>query len=466
MRRAADNRGIAYILALALLATFSAMAVAYAAQTNSSMVVADNTVHIQDAQFQAESGMSYLSRVLQSIPMLPGATNQQALTTLNQNLPSAIGSANLNGQSIGFDGTSTITVPFIKTDSSGHGFGAQLALSGTDFVLTVTGRNADPASQARGPNAIRKISLRFQAAQKTPGAFNYGVASKSQITLTGNTRIDSTLNPKPKIYSGTYTHIDAVDITGNCAIGSDLDIANPDGMVSLTGNCSIGGATVASGHIQDHINIGVGQTDFPQPDPSVFAPFATNIVDSSTNTNGNKTFTNIRIRANTNPTFSGNITLQGVVYIETPNVVSFSGNLAITGVVVTQDAGDGNLANNSVNFTGNTSVLPVTSLPNTAPFATLRTMPGTFLLAPGFAARFTGNFGTISGTMAADSFQFTGNAGGTVNGWVMNWGDTAFSMTGNSNLVVNPPANGSMPPGFGASTQFLPEQGTYSEPAP
>ena len=202
---------------------------------------------------------------------------------------------------------------------------------------------------------------------------------------------------------------------------------------------------------------------FPEVDPTVFEPFATNIVNSSTPTSGNRTFTNIRIKANTNPTFSGNITIKGVVFVETPNKVQFSGNLNFTGVLVTQDAGDNVYTTNTVKFTGNTTSQGVESLPDTAEFHDLRQMPGSFLLAPGFGVSFTGNFGTVNGCMAADAFTFTGNAGGLVKGPIINYSDSIFSLTGNSSVTIDRLNTPTEPPGFSSNGSLRADNTTYAE---
>lgn len=90
-------------------------------------------------------------------------------------------------------------------------------------------------------------------------------------------------------------------------------------------------------------------------------------------------------------------------------------------------------------------------------------LPGTFLLAPGFAVKFSGNFGTINGTIAADEFKYTGNAGGTVHGWAINWGDTELTMTGNANLEIDRSGLERLPEGFVLPMRLSPVPATYEE---
>ncbi|HOF17846.1 MAG TPA: hypothetical protein PK082_02970, partial [Phycisphaerae bacterium] len=265
------------------------------------------------------------------------------------------------------------------------------------------------------------------------------------------------------ILSATSATNETFRLTGNCDIDGDLFMTNPDGYASLTGNVTVGGVSASDPAIAEHIHIGVPDAPFPEVDPSVFAPFATCLVDSGTSTSGNKTFNNIRIKAGTNPTFSGNIQLNGVIFIETPNRVHFSGNVTLKGVIVTEDAGDDVYDTNTIKFTGNMTARGVEELPDTPEFHDLRQMPGSFLLAPGFGVEFTGNFGTVGGTMAADSYKFTGNAGGIVKGSVICYSDSDFKLTGNSSLTIDRSGNPETPPGFSLPPTFTMTVSTYQE---
>ena len=437
---------------LALLAT---LAVGLATEANMNSQKASNLVQAQDVRLQAESAVAYFSYVLRNLSLPGGLSGQEMLDALAAALGARLnGTANLGGQTVAYDG-STITVPLIAVDPSGAGFSAAVTLQDASTVRVVfTGQEG---------GYTRRVRMDFRFSPGGSAAFDYGVASRSKIVMTGNPRILGASDPaEASVLSATYSDPEAVKLTGNCTIDGDLSMSNPDAHASLTGNISIGGEGLG-GDIVEHIQVGVGDVEFPEADPSVFEPFATNIVDRSTRTNGNRTFTNIRILAGTNPTFSGNITIKGVVFIETPNRVRFSGNLNITGVVVTEDAGDGDLGNNYIHFTGNTSTQGVENLPDTPEFQGLKQLPGTFLLAPGFSVKFTGNFGTINGAMGCDQFQFTGNAGGTVTGPIINWSDTAFTMTGNAHLTIDRSGGSGAPPGFSSGGGFEPLPETYTE---
>ncbi len=449
------QQGIVYILALVLLTVFSSLAVAYATFSHTSLRTAENMSSVQDARMQAEGGLGHLSMILSELTVSSGSSGQAMLDNLAASLASRLnGTENLQGEQVAYDGE-TIIIPSIDM-GGGKRFCATITrVDDTTVRMSVTGSDKDIS---------RTVSMDFDLSAGRSVVFDYGIASKSPISLTGNAHVSGANSPaEANMLSATYSTNEVFKLTGNCNLEGDIYASNPDGYVSVSGNVTVGGENNWSGNIEDHIHLGIGEVEFPEVDPTVFEPFATNVVNSSTSTSGNKTFTNIRILANSNPTFSGNITLNGVIFIEVPNNVHFSGNVSITGVIVTQDAGENNYDSNTIKFTGNTTVKGVEELPDTSEFHTLRSMPGSFVLAPGFSLQFTGNFGTVSGAMAADEFKFAGNAGGIVHGPIINYSDSEFKLTGNSNLIIDRDDVPDIPPGFTSPGKFEPDPNSYVE---
>jgi hypothetical protein len=189
-------------------------------------------------------------------------------------------------------------------------------------------------------------------------------------------------------------------------------------------------------------------------------------VDSSTDTHGNQTFENIKIAAGTNPTFSGNITINGIVYIESPNTVAFTGNTTIMGLIVADGDIDSPISTDQIQFAGNLTSQSVSQLPGDSVFDGLRDQTGTFILAPGFECSFTGNFSTVNGAIAASGVSFTGNANGTITNSVINYSQEPMSLTGNARLYFDRSASVDNPSGFSSNQvlEFLPS--SYSELLP
>jgi Tfp pilus assembly protein PilX len=182
-------------------------------------------------------------------------------------------------------------------------------------------------------------------------------------------------------------------------------------------------------------------------------------------------YKNILIKANTNPKFTGNKTFDGVIYIEFPNKVEFSGNTTINGIVVVQTDGNNNIGldplQNTIYFNGNVTARPLSSLPSTSDFTlSLRNLSGGFVLAPGFGVTFSGNFGTVSGSIVASKLDFNGNAGGTVQGTVINLNNTPFTMSGNSDIIIQSAGTSGYPSGVYFGSRYDPLPDSYVEVTP
>ena len=447
------RRGIVSILSLILLIVLSSVAVAMVGFCGSSIVKAGNHMRIQGSVLAAESGLSFYIYLIRKLIMSPSAEGQDLLDELHAKLstrPELV--ARFGPGAVSYDGT-RILIPAVEFDEN-RSFEAQIELISEDSLqLKITGRHE---------NVSRKVSMNFALCDAKVLCPGKGIISRGRIHLTGNDRILG-LNSADEgtIYSESDSN-PVLSMTGNARVEGDFYATHPDGQASLTGNISIGGATGSA--VGDHLHFSAASLEIPEVDPSVFVPYATNIVNAGMPTSGNRTFTNIRIAANTNPNFSGNITIKGVVYIEKPNKVTFSGNLSFTGVIVTDPGHDNPGDCNQISFTGNTSSAGVEALPDTHEFHDLRELKGAFMLAPGFTTKFTGNFGTVNGVMAAERFTFTGNAGGTVRGSIISYGTDVFRMTGNSHLTFDHQTYTDPIPGLTSLPKFSFIPDTYLEP--
>ncbi len=139
----------------------------------------------------------------------------------------------------------------------------------------------------------------------------------------------------------------------------------------------------------------------------------------------------------------------------------------IDAVVVATD-GDNNESldptRNTISFTGNVSFSDVGSLPATSDYpASLRQLTGALLLVPGFGASFGGNFNTIGGSIIASQLTFSGNAGGTVKGSIVNLNKTAVSLSGNSDLIIESQGTANYPPAVKFGSSYSPLPYTYTE---
>lgn len=462
------RRGITSVLAMIFLGLFSVLAVGFYASITTANQVASNELRTSDARLAAESGLQFIRYQLAQLSIPGSASGDERFATVYSELTEQLAAYRFSECNIiGMPDSQTIAIPAstghgILLDSQGLGrFAATIRQQGTALLVSVTGSAPYDSGIS---DASRTISLEFAPTQRRSVIFDYGIASRGPITMTGNSSVrgspDSAMGC---ILSTTMATNQPLTLTGNVSISGDVFFVNPDATASCTGNVSIGGTSKASERLE-HIHAGVQEPEFPTIDTSIYEPYATNLITGSVS--GNTNFSNIRIKAGVNPTFSGNTTIKGVMYIETPNRVTFSGNCTIQGVIVAQSDPTGNITTNQLRFSGNVSASGPETLPDLPQYSGLRDLTGSFLLVPTFALTMAGNFGTIGGAIVADQMTFTGNAGGTVNGAVINLSSQPVSLTGNSPFYIHRPDSGYQAAGLTFSSYYKPLPETYEEGTP
>jgi hypothetical protein len=327
-------------------------------------------------------------------------------------------------------------------------------LDDNTLQMDVTGRNDQIA---------RTLRVNFNIGSRRHPVFDYGVATKGPLSLTGNARIQGVNSTdEANVYIESLDELLALSMIGNSQIEGDVSVVNSIAYATVLGNSSIGGE-IGQDAIDNHVFFGVDSVSLPTPDTSTFGTYATNIVDASTNTHGNQTFENIRIVAGTNPTFSGNIIINGIIFIESPNTVVFTGNTTITGLIVADGDLDSPNSSDQIEFRGNLTSRSASQLPSDSVFDGLRDQTGTFILAPGFGCSFTGNFNTVNGAIAASGISFTGNANGIITNSVINYSEYPMSLTGNARLYFDRSASVENPAGFESTKVLEFQPSTYSE---
>ena len=443
--------GFACILAILLIAIFLALVMAFAGPSALSLASSNNYNNAMTARLTAESGVSFMLNKLQPI-RLPGTINQASFcgditTVLNGSLN---GTENLAGQPIRTVNSAVvipeIAIPFGKFTSQFDWIAAdrcRLKVDGT----------------SRG--ATQRVSINLLMIPRRAAAFDYGLASNGQIIVSGNARIVGVNDPtEASILSATQSHNDAISLGGNVVVSGELYTSGDNTYVALSGSPTVAGAH-DSDTIAQHIHLGINAPDFPAVDTSALATLATNVINSGTNLN-QPSFDNVRITANTNPTFSSDVVLNGIIFIEAPNVVRFSGKATINGMVATEDK---NLDLNTcqISFSGGVEARGVETLPDSPIFAAIKQQTGTFVVAPGFAVTFAGNFGAVNGSIAADQLTFTGSAEGVVRGSVIGLEDKPTSVGGNVDIFVDRANANQNPAGFVKSLALVPEASSYQE---
>ena len=444
------TKGAAFVTSMIFVLVFSALAVSMATLSGTNLQISENQRKADGARACAESGLEVMRFWLNRFSV-PSATEQSLVFgQLAISLQSDLTANDIANITTIYDGSS-ITVPIVTLDSANEkSFSAQITqLDAETLQMDVTG-------VYKGTTRTIRINYRYGVRIHT--VFDYGVATKGPLGLAGNIELEGiNVNVESDVYIVSENSNLALSISGNSSIAGGVHIWNPVATVDLQGGqASIGGDTGEAA--LDHVITGMDPVEFPDLNPGYFEQYVVeDLVYPTTET----TFENIRIPPGTNPSFSGGTTITGVVYIETPNVVTFTGNVAIVGIVLGNGDITDDSATNRIDFLGTVDSSSVSDLP--AEFGELINETGTFLMAPGFSVSLGGTFETINGAIAANGIEFYGNAGGIIEGSVINYSDVPMSLTGNNDLFFNRSANTEIPAGFEPEIVLRYEPTSYSE---
>jgi hypothetical protein len=445
------HKGVALIVAMLFVIVFSALSVAMFSMSSGNALVASNLHKMNAARSSAESGLEIVRYYLAQAEIHGLTPKALWFDTLQSQLMGGILPSGMYAGTIEEDGVVTA----VEIGSSSY-----VTLdSDKSFTATVSkdsnGINIFVIGNAYGID--RKIRGSFIYGEKPEpySVFDFGIATKGPLSLDGNILLDGVnISVESDVYVESLSQNLALSIIGGSQIAGDVKIVNPDGYVVLQGGQAAigtdenGDPVTGVEAIQNHVEIGAPETNFPIPNPGHFEQYATGpIIDSNTDLSTMSTLNNVRIAAGTNPTFDSNVQINGVMYIEQPNVVNFAGSADITGVIVGDGDYTDNSETNSITFEGNVSSSSVAELPESFG-EDLRSETGTFMMTPGFKVAMGGSFGTLNGCIAANGVSFYGGAGGTIGGSVLNYSDNAMTMEGNSDLYFNRTGDTEIPDGF------------------
>ncbi|MGA2265907.1 MAG: hypothetical protein ABSH10_05695 [Phycisphaerae bacterium] len=447
---AGGHKAFAYVLVMIFLAVFVTLTAISAAAINLSLQSSRNYENAVQARMAAEGGLEFLLHALQDVRLdgsiasgdLPGALASALGGQLN-------GTAEGAGRTVSVAGANVV-VPEISAPK-GRFAGTLAWVDARTVSLTVKGRSG---------GAVHRVRIHLTLVPRQLAILNYGLVSRGQINISGDAKLLGEDCPADaSILSATGTHPDAIVLDSNAAVSGDLYASGDGATVAMTGSPTVAGSA-DSNAIGRHVHVGVGAPDFPQVDVAPIAALATNVLNSGNP--ADPSYANIRIAAHTNPTFRNDVVLNGVIYVEAPNVVRFCGQTTVNGLIVTQPS-DRPLGDCQLIFAGGVKANGVEMLPDTPPFAPVKTLIGTFIAAPGFGLTFLGNFGVVNGLIAADQLTFAGTAEGTVRGSVLGLKDLPTNLGGHAEIYVEREEMDGFPAGFLGALGLRPDPATYLE---
>ena len=448
IRGRAKEKGVAFLITIIFVALFASIAVALATTADMNMLVSRNRLESNQAATLVETGLLLAQKQLGGATVV-GASAEAVHASIAAHLRSVWEDSNtVNASAITADSGGVVLPPITLARADGR--------TGTiSLVMTSDGSVDDTptieiASTGRFAGAVRTA---YYDLTVQPGDVfaKFGVLSKSRILMANNARIQGANNDDEGSIFSSSNHSAAIDMCNNASVSGNAGVTADGSGISLSNNASIDGDQVREAN----------DPEWPEIDTSGFEQYVEEIVTGDVS--GDQTLHNILIPAGTNPTFNGNIDIYGVIYIESPNQVTFQGNTNICGMIVTEEPPVENLDQNTIDFQGNISVSGVGNLPDEDRYDGLRDQTGTFMLAPGFQAEFSGNFGAVSGVVAAGQLIFNGNAQGTVTGGVVNLSDAPLELSGNACLTIDKQNADPNPVGFGSGYSLVCVTGSYKD---
>jgi hypothetical protein len=403
----------------------------------------------------------------------PNVTTANLLTEVNNDLRALLNpTGNFIDKTVNLtNGNSRIEIPVGSNNyvniGNGQKFRAVItrdasydAIPGTDTKRLLI-RIIGSGDGAAGVGTTAGVELEYARAERETTFFQYGMASRGQVSVLTKNLLTGTPASQAGIIS--YSSVNPpVNLAGLAGGGIAGDIYVPNGTVPtvLVGN-SVGGTANTVDIMANHVHhFDASEVPaMPVPDTSIFRAFATNNYVA-----GQASYKNVVIPANINPTFNGPCTIQGVVWVKQPNKVTFSGQVQITGVIASENSGVGTLLTNQLIFSGNGgSKMGVEGLPDTPEFSGLKALAGSFIVAPGFDVQLTGNFGNMNGHIVGDKVTVSGSSASTVAGTLVALKST-LTVGGNTTASFKPGTGGHA--GLRFDDRYLPDFSSYTEVKP
>jgi Tfp pilus assembly protein PilX len=465
-----NRRGVTSVIAMLFLVLIGTLALGFYSSVTTATALARNDRRTAKALMAAESGIQFMRNRLANVTIPPTTTSANLLNELGSDLESdPVIAGNLNGAVIQRAGN-VITIPFICTDvAENSGFTVTLTDIGGvgEVVCTVKGRSGKV-----GNVSTKGVRLDFSRHEIPSTIFDSAVAAKGKIAMTKGaiTGIPGVSSDAIiKIMSAAESGQTAIYMTGGeigsinggeLAILADHD-TNSDG-VADTGLAILRGTVHGVSNpttISNNVRV-LPTPEFPTVDTTVFTAYATSTYNGATS----GMLKNVRIPAGTNPNFDGNVTIQGILYIESPNTVTFRGNSNMQGFIVFEDAGSS--AVNKIDARGN---FTYGNLPADAEFDNLRAITGISMLAPKASLVMSGSVDSqIRGNLILGSFYNGGSADVQIEkGSIVTFdaSSTANSATFSGKTVKFASTGLANPPSMGVtySSRFLPAKGSYLE---
>ena len=178
------RRGISSMLAMLYLILFSTLAVGFYSAVTVAVQVSGNEVNAKRAMLNAESGLAFMRYVMGNVQVPHSTPDTQTWTAFCTQVKAQLdGTPNVAGRTIAMPTGNEMILPDMVAEPGGASFTATLTRSGQQILVKVSGGESITGT------VRRTIQLSFARAQRASAIFDYGVASRSAISMAGNAKI-------------------------------------------------------------------------------------------------------------------------------------------------------------------------------------------------------------------------------------------------------------------------------------
>ena len=435
--------GSALIIAMIFVVIFSTLGLAMLASSSTNMRASSNHREGNRAFESAQSGLEVVRYLFEGLSVSGLTSPENRVVALYNKLLDRIIDTEMSGISAKYDSDeNVIELCDVYLDySTGKSFSCQISQSATDDMVMVT------SITGFSKEVSRSLRVNFAFEEDTDAIFDFGIATRGPLYMSGQAVVEGiNLAVESDVYIEADVAGDEFVIGNQASVGGDVHIVEEYGTFDIGSKSSIGGETGEAA--ADHVEVGTDPVTFPETTIDYFRTFATgDVITSETNISTYDTLDNVIIAADTNPTFSSDLTINGVLFIEQPNNVTFAAHVDVYGIIVGESEEGVSSSSNSIDFAGQVECFDVSSLEGEE-FALISLETGTFIMAPGFSVDFSGQSNVINGAMAVAGARFTGQAGGTINGSIINYSDEPVVLQGQGSLSFDRYGSSEVPAGF------------------
>ena len=451
------RQGITAVMAMLYMVLFATMALGFYSTVTTAVALAKNDQKSSRAMLAAESGIQFMRYHLAHVAIPPltvesSAVMQDLFNDLNDRLQNT-GNLKLGAYTVGISSDSKlISIPeqpgaFITTDATNNsGFRIEIKEQAGNIICRVMGRTGNG-----GYVSARGVSLDFARQPIESTLFENAIAARSSVVIKNGTMggVGGVPNTIASILSAQESGV-SVRMTGG-TVGGDLGIIQ-GASANISGG-SVHGTSSLTNIYKNYLKTHPEAPEFPVIDTDTYSQYATNPYVA-----GQTVYKNVRIPAGENPKFAGGTTIQGIMYVESPNVIDFNGDTNMQGFIVWDNGGTS--ATNKINMFGNFSH---SKLEDSAEWGELATITGVAVLAPNTAVVMSGSTASqIQGNMIVGRFE---NAG--ANTITFDQGSLiAMDPTGDSIIINTAKDLRWTSTGFNNQPSKGPSYSTYYDPVP